>query len=97
MLARSVILVIAAWLALSGAATHAKVSPSLDSQGKYEQRLLERLIEDSSGRQYCEVERSRGIDGGFKLISRVPFPNGVNDACSIPAPRPDPFEDLARI
>lgn len=96
MLNRFAILVAAVWLALGGAVAHAKASPSLDTPAQYQQRLLERLIEDSDNPRYCEVERSRGIERGDKLISRVPFPGGGNDACSIPAPRPDPFDDIAR-
>ena len=95
MLTRSVMLLVAACLALSGAVAQAKVSPSLDTRGTYEHRLLERLIEDSSDHQYCEVEGAHGIDDPVTLISRTPFPNGVGDACSIPAPRTDPFENIA--
>ncbi len=94
---RSVMLVIAACLALSGGFAQAKVPPSLDTRGDYEQRLLERLIEDSSDRQYCEVERTHGIDDAVTLISRTPFPNGGNDACVMRAPSPDPFENIARL
>jgi hypothetical protein len=96
MLTRFVILVIAAWLAPGGAVAHAKVSPSLDTPGKYQQRLLERVIEDSADPRYCEVERPRGIDRPDRLLSRMPFPGDGNDACSMPAPRPDPFDDIAR-
>jgi len=97
MFTRSAILVVATWLVFGAAIAEAKVSPYLDAQGSYEEQLLEKLIEDSSERQYCEVESTHGVAGAVTLISRMPFENGRNDACSIPGPRPDPFEDIARL
>ncbi|UCD67632.1 MAG: hypothetical protein JSW48_12485 [Betaproteobacteria bacterium] len=95
MLTRSAILMIATFFALSGSLAHAKVSPALETQGQDRDQMLQQLINLPQGSGSCEVGDQRGFEGIETLGAGVTLASKLEDACPIPAPSPDPFENVA--
>jgi hypothetical protein len=104
MLTRSAILMIASFFALSAGVASAKVSPALETQGQHRDQVLQQLINQPQGNETCDIGQS-GFDSigtvGFDSIGTVALgstlASKLDDSCPIPAPSPNPFENVASL
>ena len=103
MFSRSSISMIALFFALFSAAGHAKVAPSLETQGQFDDQMLQQLINQPQVGGSCEIGQVQdsGAGKGSGSIETLAFAatltDKLDDACPIPAPALDPFENLASI
>ena len=96
MLIRSAILMIATLFALSAGVASAKVSPALETQGPYRDQVLQQLINQPQGNETCEIGQW-GFDSIGKVAPASALVSKLGDACPIPAPSSDPFENVASL
>ncbi|UCH49267.1 MAG: hypothetical protein JSU95_05645 [Betaproteobacteria bacterium] len=106
MLTRSAILMIATLFALSASVAVAKVSPALETQGQFGDQMLQQLINKPQANESCEIAQMKDFEAAGGRDSIGPDSIGtvalgatltskLDDACPIPAPSPDPFENVA--
>ena len=103
MFTRPATLIIASLFALSGALAHAKVAPSIDMEGQSRDQVLQQLIDQPQSNEMCEIDQSQAADGigGIQSIgsaeSALSLVGGLDDTCPIPAPMPNPFDNVASL
>ena len=103
MFTRSSISMIALFFALFAATGHAKVAPSVETQVQTREHMLQQLINQPQDSGACEIAQFQGSgaerDAGSieTLAFATALTDNLNDACPIPAPIPNPFENLASL
>ncbi len=96
MLTRSALLMIATFFALSAGVASAKVSPALETQGQHRDQVLQQLINQPQGNESCDIGQW-GFDSTGKVAPGSTLVSKFDDACPIPAPSPNPFENVASL
>ena len=96
MLTRSAFLMIVTFFALSAGVASAKVSPALETQGQNSDQVLQQLINQPQGNETCDIAQW-GFDSTGKVAPGSTLVSKLDDACPIPAPSSNPFENVASL
>ena len=96
MITRFALLMIVTLFALSAGVASAKVSPALETQGQNRDHVLQQLINQPQGNETCDIAQW-GFESTGKVSPDSTLVSKLDDACPIPAPSPNPFENVASL
>ncbi|MGD2139519.1 MAG: hypothetical protein PVH25_03910 [Burkholderiales bacterium] len=97
MFIRSIVLMIAVWLAFGGNVVQAKVAPAPNTVGDFGQRLEQQFEERLDNRKFCDLGVALQSEGAIQARSHEPFAAISDFSCLLPAPIADPFGNVARL